>query len=242
MTPTTSPGSSSPSVDAQHLPPGSPRRPSEAGRTMSFAVPHNPDRRSMATQEIPYLQAQMNSATRNRNPDLGWDQTSQVQRSPPQQQSSPPLGLGAHLTRRASRAMSIMSRSSTSSVAQSTMSGNIVRVDTSGTLGCIIDSPDPSRLILFLKGRTQFDTHALLVIDSKALQVLFDNSFGTDNIISIFTSHQRSHHQSGPLRLPARRFLLYDSIYMHHGGPARKKSCRHPCQGNYHTAFSPTNQ
>ncbi|KAK4464640.1 hypothetical protein QBC42DRAFT_262958 [Cladorrhinum samala] len=165
VTPTTSPGSSSPSVDAQHLPPGSPRRPSEAGRTMSFAVPHNPDRRSMATQEIPYLQAQMNSATRNRNPDLGWDQTSQVQRSPPQQQSSPPLGLGAHLTRRASRAMSIMSRSSTSSVAQSTMSGNIVRVDTSGTLGCIIDSPDPSRLILFLKGRTQFDTHALLVID-----------------------------------------------------------------------------
>lgn len=173
LTPTTSPSSSSPSIDVQQLPLGSHRRPSEAGR-MNSAFQHNPDRRSMATQGMSYLKSQINEAPSNRNPDLGWDQASHIQRNPPQQRSPPPLALGARLTRRASRAMSFMSQSSTSSLAQSTMSGNLVQVDTSGTLGCIIDHPDPSRLVLFLKGQSQFDPHALLIIDSRFLQFLFE--------------------------------------------------------------------
>ncbi|KAK3990431.1 hypothetical protein QBC44DRAFT_264691 [Cladorrhinum sp. PSN332] len=100
----------------------------------------------------------------SRNSGSRWDQP--AQRSPPLQQSPPiPPPLSVRLSRRASMAMSFMSHSSADSHSPSTMSSNLVQVDNRGTLGCIIDAPEPARLVLFLKGRTQFDPHSLLAID-----------------------------------------------------------------------------
>ncbi|KAK4221988.1 hypothetical protein QBC38DRAFT_402426, partial [Podospora fimiseda] len=97
----------------------------------------------------------------NRNSGSRWDQP--AQRSPPQHQ--PPPTLVTRLNRRASMAMSLLSLSSGDSQAQSIMSSNLVQVDNKGTLGCIIDAPEPPRLVFFLKGRGPLDPHSLLVID-----------------------------------------------------------------------------
>ncbi|KAK4185801.1 hypothetical protein QBC35DRAFT_502847 [Podospora australis] len=72
-----------------------------------------------------------------------------------------------NLNRGSSRPLSVLSQSSTStfSTSTSTPSRNAVQVDPRGNLSVTINSPDPPRLIVFLKGRTQPEPNTLFVID-----------------------------------------------------------------------------
>ncbi|KAK4196072.1 hypothetical protein QBC40DRAFT_287927 [Triangularia verruculosa] len=69
------------------------------------------------------------------------------------------------LPRRSSMALSVMSQTSTPSIASSTRSANLIQVDSRGTLGCIIGAPEPPRLVVFLRSATPTEPHSLLVID-----------------------------------------------------------------------------
>ncbi|KAK4175296.1 hypothetical protein QBC36DRAFT_331747 [Triangularia setosa] len=69
------------------------------------------------------------------------------------------------LPRRPSMALSVMSQSSAASIASTTHSANLIQVDSRGTLGCIIDAPEPPRLVLFFQGRAPAEPHSLLTID-----------------------------------------------------------------------------
>ncbi|KAK4667504.1 hypothetical protein QC763_309860 [Podospora pseudopauciseta] len=69
------------------------------------------------------------------------------------------------LPRRPSVALSVTSQSSAVSVASTTQSAAMIQVGPRGTMGCIIQAPEPPRLVLFIRGRTSAEPSSLLAID-----------------------------------------------------------------------------